>query len=226
MGEALRRRMGAVRRRERIVDIEVAERREFLHEGRIVLLLAGVKAGVFEEQDVAVRRARPRLSPRRRRCNLRRTPRLFRDAVASASATGRRTLLQIAPFGTAEMRQKDHLPAFVGNLVERRQHALDAGRIGDPAVFHRNVEIDANEHALSLDVGLVQRAESFHLRPRQISFAMATAVSAMRFEKPHSLSYHASTRTRVPSSTLVWSMWKVDEAGSWLKSIETFGSCV
>ena len=25
--------------------------------------------------------------------------------------------------------------------------------------------------------------------------------------------------------TLVWSMWKVDEAGSWLKSIETFG-CV
>ncbi len=61
---------------------------------------------------------------------------------------------------------------------------------------------------------------------RQISFAMATAVSAIRFEKPHSLSYHDSTRTRVPSSTLVWSMWKVDDAGSWLKSIETFGSCV
>ena len=72
------------------------------------------------------------------------------------------TLLQIAPFGTAEMREKDHLPALVGDLVDRRQDALDAGRIGDPAVLHRNVEIDANEDALSLDVGLVERAESGH----------------------------------------------------------------
>ena len=57
----------------------------------------------------------------------------------------------------------------------------------------------------------------------QMSFAIATAVSAMRFEKPHSLSYQDITRTSVPSMTLVWSMWKVDECGSWLKSIETFG---
>ena len=45
----------------------------------------------------------------------------------------------------------------------------------------------------------------------------------MRLEKPHSLSYQLMTRTSVPSMTLVWSMWKVDECGSWLKSIETFG---
>ena len=50
---------------------------------------------------------------------------------------------------------------------------------------------------------------------------MATAVSAMRLEKPHSLSYQVRMRTKVPSMTLVWSMWKVDECGSWLKSIET-----
>ena len=37
----------------------------------------------------------------------------------------------------------------------------------------------------------------------QISFAIATAVSAMRFEKPHSLSYQDSTRTKLPSITLV-----------------------
>ena len=37
----------------------------------------------------------------------------------------------------------------------------------------------------------------------QISFAIATAVSAMRFEKPHSLSYQDSTRTNWPSITLV-----------------------
>ena len=57
----------------------------------------------------------------------------------------------------------------------------------------------------------------------QISLPIATAVSAMRLEKPHSLSYHAITRTSVPFITLVWSMWNVAECGSWLKSIETFG---
>jgi hypothetical protein len=35
------------------------------------------------------------------------------------------------------------------------------------------------------------------------SFPIATAVSAMRLEKPHSLSYHAITRTSVPFCTLV-----------------------
>src|ERR1700722_4236704 len=35
------------------------------------------------------------------------------------------------------------------------------------------------------------------------SLPIATAVSAMRFEKPHSLSYQAITRTSVPFCTLV-----------------------
>src|SRR5205085_10611330 len=58
------------------------------------------------------------------------------------------------------------------------------------------------------------------------SFPIATAVSAMRLEKPHSLSYQDITRTSVPFCTLVWSTWKVDECGSWLKSIETLGAVV
>src|SRR5688500_18394938 len=55
---------------------------------------------------------------------------------------------------------------------------------------------------------------------------MATAVSHMRLEKPHSLSYQERTRTSVPSITLVWSIAKLEECGSWLKSAETFGSRV
>ena len=60
----------------------------------------------------------------------------------------------------------------------------------------------------------------------QASLPIATAVSTMRLEKPHSLSYHDITRTSVPSITLVWSMWKTDECGSWLKSLETLGASV
>ncbi len=40
-------------------------------------------------------------------------------------------------------------------------------------------------------------------RKNQISFAIATAVSAIRFEKPHSLSYHDITRTKFPLMTFV-----------------------
>src|SRR3954462_156344 len=63
-------------------------------------------------------------------------------------------------------------------------------------------------------------------KENQISLPIATAVSAMRLEKPHSLSYQDITRTKVPSMTLVWSMWNTEECGSWLKSPDTFGSLV
>ena len=71
----------------------------------------------------------------------------------------------------------------------------------------------------------IQFGRSTALSPYS-SFPIATAVSAMRFEKPHSLSYQDITRTSVPFCTLVWSMWNVEECGSWLKSIETFGAVV
>src|SRR5678816_3567503 len=63
-------------------------------------------------------------------------------------------------------------------------------------------------------------------RSFQPSLPIATAVSDMRLENPHSLSYQLMSRTKVPSITLVWSMWKVDEWLSWLKSIDTLGASV
>ncbi len=60
----------------------------------------------------------------------------------------------------------------------------------------------------------------------QMVLAKATAVSDIRLEKPHSLSYQDKTRTNVPSMTLVWSFAKIEEWLSWLKSRETNGSSV
>ena len=42
------------------------------------------------------------------------------------------------------------------------------------------------------------RHKAGHDEKYQSSFPIATAVSAMRLEKPHSLSYQAITRTSVP----------------------------
>src|SRR5262249_23703618 len=115
------------------------------------------------------------------------------------------------------MGEQDHLAALVGNLADGRSHPLDAGLVRDLAVFDRHVEIDAHEYALAPHVGLIEAAEHIsglrawscernppqrdaRLSPAdQISFPIATAVSTMRLEKPHSLSYHDITRTSVPS---------------------------
>src|SRR5208282_272653 len=121
------------------------------------------------------------------------------------------------------MRQQDDFAALVGKLDDGRDDFLDAGCVGDLAVGHRHVEVDAHQHALTFDVGVIEAAEGGHQHAPvrelrcdggQTSLPIATAVSIMRLEKPHSLSYHDITRTSVPSSTLVWSMGKTAERGS------------
>src|SRR5262249_31492561 len=125
------------------------------------------------------------------------------------------------------MRQQNHLAALVGDLRDRRSRALKPRQVADLAVLHRDIEVDPEQHVLAPQVGLIECAKGGHDRISvQMSLPIATAVSAMRLEKPHSLSYQDITRTSVPSMTLVWSMWKLDEGASWLKSIETFGRSV
>src|SRR4029453_522988 len=57
------------------------------------------------------------------------------------------------------------------------------------------------------------------------TFDHASVVSSMRFEKPHSLSYHEHTLT-VVSMTLVMVASYPEECGSWLKATETGGRSV
>ena len=203
------------------------------------------------------------------------------DRLADAPATAPRRPASAnpsasRPFGRPKCASRMTLPPLPADLGDGRRDALDAGRVGDLAVLHRHVEIDAHEHALARDVGVIEGAEICVMRRsacvRRASFetprwrcrrlagmralqpsvmsarrserrALAPARSgarhrsrsacpsrrrcrAMRLEKPHSLSYHDITRTSVPFITLVWSMWNVEECGSWLKSIETLGSLV
>src|ERR1700733_10558740 len=57
------------------------------------------------------------------------------------------------------MREQNNLAALVRDFLNRRRDAFDARRIGHTAVLHRNVEIDAQKHALAGDVGVIERAE-------------------------------------------------------------------
>ena len=136
------------------------------------------------------------------------------------------------PFGRPKCASSTILAALLGDLADGGQHALDARRVGHLAVLHRHVEIDAQQYALAGDGGVVEGSERLGHQdasrepsgigrsrslvasgrwrlgrrlPSQMSLPIATAVSAMRLEKPHSLSYQDSTRTNVPCITLVWS---------------------
>src|SRR3546814_1127679 len=100
------------------------------------------------------------------------------------------------------MRQHHHPGPLARQLVQGGQDAADAQVVGDPAVLHRDVEVDANQDRLAGHGDVIEGAEPGHggvSCASAQSFAIATAVSAIRLEKPHSLSYHDSTRTRLPS---------------------------
>src|SRR6202034_379625 len=58
------------------------------------------------------------------------------------------------------MRKQDDLAALLGELDYGRSDFLDAGRVGNLAVMHRHIEIDAHEYALALHVGVVEAAKA------------------------------------------------------------------
>ena len=205
--------VGAVRDRKCLVDEDVAERGELLRERRVVLFLFRMEAGVFQTENVAVAHGGDGCFCLRADAVVGEGNRLLKMARDFGGSRAQR-VFGVAALWPAEMRQQDHLAALAGDLEHGRRDFLDAGGVGDLAVLHRHVEIDAHEHAPALHVGVVEAAKR-HGRKAQPSAGLpATAVSSMRLEKPHSLSYHDITRTSVPSITLVWSMWKIDERGS------------
>ena len=162
-----------MRRREGVVDVDVAELRQRLRETAVVLLLAGVEAGVLEQKDIAFLHGRDRLRRRFADAILgegHRAP----EHVRQGCSDRLQGLLRVAPLRPAEMGQEDDLAALVGDLLDGRDHALEAGPVGDAPVLHRHVEVDADEDALALQIGAVERA---HAHPRQ---APQAGISAPR----------------------------------------------
>ncbi len=74
------------------------------------------------------------------------------DDARDLGGDGLERFLRVAALRPAEMREQDDLAALVGDLGDGRRRALDAGGVGDLAVLHRHVEVDAHQHALALHV--------------------------------------------------------------------------
>ncbi len=121
-----------------------------------------------------------------------RAPFLPRDGVADL---GHRRF----PVTTLDQR---HL-ALIGLALHR------AAEITGDAAFERDVDrLDHLHRCLGTRVARDPKKAADLGHP---SLAIAVAVSTMRFEKPHSLSYQLTTRTSLPSITAVSRLSTVDE---------------
>ncbi len=168
MCEAFRRGVGAVGSRKRVVYIKIAIDCQSRDEFRIVLFLALVETGVFQKQDIAVlQRIDGGLG-------------LVADAVFGKMDTvsqnlgerlhdmRQRIFVRSNTFGATEMGEQNDLCAFPGKFGNGRNDALDTGQVCDFAIRHRHVEVNADQYALGLDVGIVESAETHDLSPRTV----------------------------------------------------------
>ena len=113
--EAFGRGVRAVRGRESVVDIDVAELGQLLDEGRIVLFLSLVEAGVLQQQHIAVLHRGDGFLGRFADAVVREGDMLLED-VRDARRDRLQRLLRIASLRPAEMRQQDHLAALAARF--------------------------------------------------------------------------------------------------------------
>ncbi len=149
--------------REGIVDPDIAKRRKGLSECRIVVFLAAVEPGIFETHDVAVlHRVHGSFGCR--------ADAVFGEPHRAIEDAGQRVgnrperIRRRALLGAAEMRQQDHLAALVGDFRDGRRRAFEPRQVADLAVFHRDIEVDPEQHALAPQVGLIECAKRGHDR--------------------------------------------------------------
>ncbi len=144
--KALRRGMGAMRRRKGIVHIGVAKSRQRRDESRIVLLLVLMEAGVLKAKHIAIRHAAMAAcaaTPIQSSAKATGLPRRF----ATSAATGRRLSFGSGPFGRPKCAIRMTLPPLSDNSrMVGRMRSIRVPSLTAPFI-HRHVEIDAHEDA-------------------------------------------------------------------------------
>ena len=146
-------------RREGVIDENVAERRKLSGKAFVVLFFLGVKARILQTENVAVLHLRDGRFRRRTHAVLGEGDGLFHDPRHLGGDRPQRSF-RIGSFGTAEMREQNDFAALAGEFGNGRSDFFDAGRVGDLPVEHRHVEVDAQQYAFALHVGVVEVAKA------------------------------------------------------------------
>ena len=142
--------VGPVRRAERIVHVEVAERRERRREVGIVRLLAGPEPRVLDECHPAPWEPPGGRDPGRRIRN--ELDRRAQDAFHVAHDLLER-YRWIRLLGSSEVRQQHDARPLVAQVRDGGDRGADARVVRDRAVLERHVEVHANECPLAVQGG-------------------------------------------------------------------------
>jgi hypothetical protein len=142
--------MGAMRRAEGIVDVQIGQRGELPAKGGIVLFLAGVETHVLQQQDVAILQPGGQLFD------------FATDAIPGHGDWFAEELRQVRRhrgqtvfgvrrrFRTAEMRSENQSTTLLEDIAECWQRGGNAGVVGNPAlVVEGDVEIDPAKNVFS-----------------------------------------------------------------------------
>ena len=168
--QRLGRSMRAVRGRERVVDVVIADTSQTPRERFVVALFLRMKAHVLEQQNIAVVQLGDGAFRR------------IADAVvgerdAHAETIGERPRhgpqreprIRL-PVGSAQVRYDDRASAVLVQPAQRRNRCVDATEVEDAAVRERYVEILAHQHALTPNVELFEPSKA-HVRSGAHAFA-------------------------------------------------------
>jgi hypothetical protein len=90
------------------------------------------------------------------------------------------------------MRRQDDPGVVLHRIADRPHRRLDTRGVADDAVLQRDVEVDANEDALAAEIEVVEQSHRSR-QPAHNLLPISVATSTIRFENPHSLSYHDNT---------------------------------
>ncbi len=156
-GHALGAGMGAVGGGEGVVHIDIAQLRELRGKGGVVCLLAGVEAGVFQHQHIAVIQAGHRVLGLGADAIRRERHRLAKHAPQRLGNRLQRHFRHDFALRPVEMAEHDDFRALAGEFLDRRHETLKPRRVGDLAVLHRHVQVGAEQHALPRDIGVIER---------------------------------------------------------------------
>ena len=155
--------MGAVRGREGVVAVDIAQGREVFRHLWVVLFFHRGEAGVLNQHDGAVGEGFHLVGVGHFDKGHGRS----QSGLKRGQGHAERHLWHDFAFGTTKVREEDRNTASGNDVFDGGHDAVNAGCIGHNAVFDGDVDIHAHQNAFSIEVHIVECFPS-HLRLRQI----------------------------------------------------------
>ena len=150
-------------RAEGVVHVQIAQCRQLLAEGRVVLLLALIEAQVLQQQHVPVGQGR-HLGPGVLAHGVGGEGHVAAQKLGQARGgrAQRELLLEALSGRAAQMAHEHHVGTPVHELLDGGQRRADASVVGYRIAVERHVEVHAHEHALTGHLGVVDSLDIGH----------------------------------------------------------------